>query len=277
MRIEQFDANPIAEVPFLNAGRTPGGFYKDRLPIHLARVDRLPDGVSAMIATADLQGRELLRRDARQPPRLLGEILPRWLVNEILPSVSSRKKNINSFSMGVLLAGDFYTVPALDKRGGTGDVSSVWQAFADEFKWVAGVAGNHDQFEDGGLRPRRLAKGAKYLDEHIAQIDGLRIAGLSGIIGSPDRPHRRTEDEYLFALECLIEQKPDVIVTHDGPEGLEAGQRGSSRARELFEETPVSLLVRGHAHWDNPFCTLSGGTQVLNVDARVVILIDGGE
>ena len=47
---------------------------------------------------------------------------------------------------GVLLAGDLYTVPPLERRGGAGDTTPVWQAFADRFRWVAGVVGNHDDF-----------------------------------------------------------------------------------------------------------------------------------
>ena len=53
---------------------------------------------------------------------------------------------MNDGGIGVLLAGDLYTVPALDRRGGSGDVTAVWRAFGDEFSWVVGVAGNHDTF-----------------------------------------------------------------------------------------------------------------------------------
>ena len=45
----------------------------------------------------------------------------------------------------------------LDKRGGSGDVTGVWLAFADIFQWVAGVAGNHDTF--GPDRIRRVRSG----------------------------------------------------------------------------------------------------------------------
>ncbi len=33
MRILPVNPEPIIEIPFLNAGRGPGGFYEDRLPI----------------------------------------------------------------------------------------------------------------------------------------------------------------------------------------------------------------------------------------------------
>lgn len=33
MRILPINPEPIIEIPFLNAGRGPGGFYEDRLPV----------------------------------------------------------------------------------------------------------------------------------------------------------------------------------------------------------------------------------------------------
>lgn len=272
MRILDFNAEPLAFVPFLNAGRSAGSFYRDELPIHVAWVDRLPVGTDAIIATADLQGREMMGPRPASPPRLLGEVLPKMLADELLPNLAPTLGEINPLKVGVLLAGDFYTVPALDRRGGSGDVTSVWQAFADEFQWVTGIAGNHDLFEDKE-KPPRLPPRSHFIDEKTVRIDHLKIGGLSGIIGSPGRPQRRSEEGYLAALSGLLDQSPDVLVSHDGPEGIDRSQRGSPTVRELLESFPVSLLVRGHAHWDDPFCTLPGGTQVLNVDARVAILV----
>ena len=79
MRILSINPEPITKIPFLNAGRGPGGFYEDRLPILDAVVDRLPNGVSAIIATADLQGRERFQGSPNGVPRLLGEALPNRL------------------------------------------------------------------------------------------------------------------------------------------------------------------------------------------------------
>jgi hypothetical protein len=146
MEILSIATEPILEIPFLNAGRGPGGFYVDRLPLLSAEVHRLPIDLDAIVATGDLQGRERFQESERTPPRLLGEVLPRRLSEEILPSLG-----LAADRSGVLLAGDLYTVLALDRRGGSGDVTNVWTAFGQEFAWVAGVPGNHDTFGKGIL------------------------------------------------------------------------------------------------------------------------------
>lgn len=188
------------------------------------------------------------------------------LAHEILPNLDLANGRI-----GVLLAGDFYTVPALGKRGGSGDVASVWQAFADEFDWIVGVAGNHDLFGDAAIRPR-FTDPVHFLDQDTVNIDELPIAGLSGIPGNPRRPRRRTEDEFVGALDLLLCDSPAIVVMHEGPDAPNFGFRGSPRIRHALERSKSTLVVRGHAHWSKPFAELSNGTQVLNVDARVVIL-----
>jgi hypothetical protein len=268
MRIIEFQPDPVFEFRYLNAGRGPGQFYEDRLLVHVAKVDRLPEGISALLATADLQGRERFQDSPGGPLRLLGEVLPQRLAEELLPSLEIREPS----RAGVLLAGDFYTVPALDKRGGTGDVTSVWRAFADSFQWVAGIPGNHDLFGDPPQRRPRFPARMYYLDGGASQIGGFRIAGIGGIVGNPSRPNRRSEEDYLATLEGLLAPSPEVLLMHDGPDGVLPGQRGLSRVREVLEASGMQLVIRGHAHWDEPFAEFTSGLQVLNVDARVVVL-----
>lgn len=270
MKIQSISTELIRDIPFLNAGKGAGSFYVDRLPVHLGVVDELPGELDAIVATADLQGRERFQDAGGGPPRLLGEVLPKRLAEETLPEL-----RISPLRTGVLLAGDFYTVPALDRRGGSGDVTKVWQAFGKEFAWVAGVAGNHDTFGDD-LHPARHSTGnLHYLDQRRVTLNGLRIAGLGGIIGNTRRPHRRSIDEYIDCLGELLNEPADILITHDGPDKQEDGCRGSPAIREALELMAPSLVVRGHAHWTTPLVDLAGGTQVLNVDARVVILRAG--
>ena len=58
---------------------------------------------------------------------------------------------------------------------------------------------------------------------------------------------------------------------HDGPSGG-AGQLGWPLVRTALEQAAPTLVIRGHAFWDSPLATLKNGTQILNVDSRVVIL-----
>ncbi len=268
MRICSIQPEPIDEVPFLNAGRRPGQFHEDRLPILRGEVDRLPEGVDAVIATSDLQGRQFGKGFPARPLPLLGETLPALLEDEILPRHSLPPPQ----RVGVFLAGDFFTLPALDRRGGTGDVTEVWRAFGARFAWTAGVAGNHDTFGPKLNHSPRFSGNLHFLDGGHVCLGGLQIAGLGGIIGNPKRVWRRTHDDYVSRLGDLLQQPTDVLLTHDGPNAPEHNLRGDDIVREVVERWRPNLVIRGHDHWKTPFVELGTGVQVLNVDARVVIL-----
>lgn len=267
MKITEFQTNPVATFRFLNSGRGPGQYYEDRLPVHHGRVDRLPEGISALVVTSDLQGRELFQDANSGPPRLLGEVVPQWLASEVLPSLGINDCD----SVAALLAGDFYTVPALDKRGGTGDVTSVWHAFRDQFTWVAGVPGNHDLFSAAGNAKPQFSAPLHFIDGDVVEIQGLRIGGIGGIIGNPSRPQRRSETDYLDTLNRVLNQSPDVLLMHEGPNGVLSSQRGMPQLHSVLEMHSPRLIIRGHAHWDEPFAECLHGSQILNVDARIVV------
>jgi Icc-related predicted phosphoesterase len=268
MKITHFHPEPIESIPFLNAGTGTLPYFEDRLSVHHAMVDRLPDGLSAIVVTADLQGRECVPGVAVLPARLLGEAMPQLLIEEVFPLLDLDDPS----RVAAFLAGDFYTLPGLEKRGGTGDVSSVWQAFSDHFAWVAGVAGNHDLFgKNQKTRPQCHAT-MHYLDGDVVEVAGLRIGGMGGIIGKTTKPQRREETDYFGTLERILSQKVDVLITHEGPCGTEAGQRGDFRIRDTLEQHAPRLVIRGHKHWPHPLAQFPSGLQVLNVDKRVVIL-----
>lgn len=273
MRITSLSAVPLAELPYLNAGRRRGEILEDRLPVLEATVDQLPPGVEALVATADLQFREKPGGRREFGLRLLGETLPAWLAQEALP----RCGLMDPQAIGVLLCGDFYTVPGLDQRGGSGDVTEVWRSFRDEFGWVAGVAGNHDTFGPHCETRPRFPKGSGMfaLEGDLLEVAGLRVAGLGGIIGPERRIQRRAEDAYQSQLAALLEQEPDLVLTHDGPDGPHRGQKGVAAIREIVELSRPVLMIRGHAHWSSPLAELRNGAQVLNVDSRVVLLRPG--
>ena len=276
MKITRFEFDPITSIPFLNAGKRPGDYFIDHLPVHLAVCDAIPNALDAIVATADLQGRECFasaaamqrKRPAMEGLRLLGEIVPQ-LICEILTDLGLRIEK-----SGAVLAGDFYTYPDLHGRGGTGDVTEVWNEFSKTFRWVIGVAGNHDTFGD---RKSYSASNAYFLDGHRKLLDDIPFAGISGIVGNPKRNFRKTHEEYVEMIETCIVSDPQILVTHDGPSFREKGGLGIDEVRFLLESHPIDLVIRGHAHWSTPFVELETGTQILNVDQRIVVLVRDGD
>jgi len=265
LRIEDIGEDLVGEVRYLNAARG-GGTEVARLPIVRAAIGPLAEELDAIIACSDLQG---IVRGPGGVAELLGievaAVLEELAFDGVLPPAART---------GVILAGDLFSVPAADQRGGYGEVTDVWRAFAERFAWVAGVAGNHD--DTSGLA--ELARGGApihLLDGDVAEIDGLRLGGVGGIIGSKRKAGRRLEDEQLALIERAIDGEPDVLVLHEGPDaGTDDGEdrRGNPEIRALVEAGGVGLTICGHVHWDAPLASHQHG-QILNVDTRVVVLV----
>jgi Icc protein len=129
------------------------------------------------------------------------------------------------------------------------------------------VAGNHDDV----TAVAKLGERVHLLDGEVAEVDGLRIGGVGGIIGNPRKPGRRAEADQLRTIEHVIDGGIDVLVVHEGPHGDE-GQRGHPAIRAAIEAGEVGLTVCGHDHWRTPLASHARG-QILNVDARAVVLI----
>jgi 3',5'-cyclic-AMP phosphodiesterase len=260
------EATQLDAIPCLNAARG-GGSEVVMLPVLEGTVDRLPPGVEALVVASDLQGVELDRRRTG-PPRLLGMV-----VAERLAELSASGRLPPPDRVGVILAGDLYAES--ERRGGLGDVRPVWGAFAQQFRWVVGVAGNHDHFGSNQGRAEPVDEpGAHVLDESAAQLDGLVVAGVSGVIGNPRRPFRREEDDFVLAILSVLDLEPEILVLHEGPSvlGMEESKIGSSIVRRTLADRAGLLVVCGHCYWSEPLAALPGGPQVLNVDHRVVVL-----
>lgn len=265
MRIVTLERKPLHRVRYTNAAKR-GGVETASLEILQATVDTLPQGVQGLLATSDLQG-VVAPRELGGETCLLGEHLPDELSN-----LASEGLFPNPAALGAILAGDLYSAPAGDVRGATGDVRGVWNAFAQTFSWVAGVPGNHDLFgSDRDMRRFAAQQNVHLLDCNVVLIGDTPIGGVGYIIGDPTRPGRRHHDDYVAALSLVLEQRPQVLVLHSGPHGDRA-QRGSSEIREVLLNAPPLLVICGHSHWDSPLHELDNGTQVINVDARAVLL-----
>jgi hypothetical protein len=255
MKLLHLDKDPFWTLPYRNAGRD-GLPCRAFLPLYRGRVDKLPDGLAALVAASDLQGRED-DEDDRLLGLLLAEELEELAQAGLVPPLGE---------IGLLLAGDLYGVPGSLKRGGSGNVGEVWRAFAERFRWVAGVLGNHD------LLQWNLPMIARLLDNSVAHLDGLRIAGLSGIVGDPKRPNRRSAAEFAGRIVALAAGRPDLLILHQGPDRLPHPDPtvadALTGARNLF-------LLCGHSPWPDPLLAWGESCQALNVDGRVVVLTAG--
>jgi hypothetical protein len=262
VRITQLDERPFYELPYLNASRR-GGAETARLPFYRGRAEGLPAGCEAVVCASDLQGRvgdggELI---------LLGEALADQL--EVLSSSGMLPP---PEATAVLLAGDLYTVPGADKRGGTGDVRSVWECLAVAARWVVGVAGNHDDFGTERQR-RRLAAidNVVILDGDVRELGGVSFGGVGYVVGNPNKPGKRQHETQSDLLEDVLAAGPEILIVHEGPE-IGRRQAGSPHLTSLLDNGPgPRLVICGHHAW-SPARGAVGESAVLNVHERVVVL-----
>lgn len=258
IEIVDIDGEAIADLRYLNASRR-GCTEVCHLAVQRARGRGLPEGLDALVATSDLQG--IVPDPRTRESTLLGvavaELLEELAFDEVLPPAQRT---------GVIMAGDMYSVPEANQRGGYGCVAPVWDAFAGSFAWVLGVAGNHDDVS-GVVRGERVI----VLDTEDVAIDGLRVGGVGLIAGNPAKTGRRAEDDQLQRIELVAASRPDVLVLHEGPRGGD-DQPGHPGIRRLIEAHRVPLTICGHVHWPVPLARHGSDGQILNVDTRVIVL-----
>lgn len=259
MRLLDDPLKRLATIPYRAAG--PGGTTRTlQLAVESLRVDALPTGCTGLLATGDLQGIAVSPDDGKAV--LLGVALAAylrlWAGSGLLPQPGD---------LTVLLTGDLYSAPNADLRGASGDVHEVWAAFAAGSPAVLGIAGNHD-LVTGGVN--RLGPGVALLDGARHGHGDLTVAGVSGVIGDPSKPFRRTEAAFLSTVEAVTTPPPDVLLLHEGPRGTGPDQPGRPALRDLLERRPPALTLCGHVHWRRPVAPLGGG-HIVNVDARAVL------
>jgi Icc protein len=247
----------------------PGGnrIIDKELPVFIGSISKLSEGLQGIIVTSDLQGKVV--KD--QGEVLLGEVL-----GETLALYIEIELRLDPKKFGVVLCGDLFAI--LEKRGGLGDVRNVWNKFNDVFKWVVGVAGNHDAFgSKEEFEEFKNKVGINYLHNETKQLNNLVVAGISGIIGSPDKVNRIEESTYIEMVKKLLKENPDMLLLHQPPDNPIDNLVGNGKVRDALEVSTPTLVFCGHKHWKQPLTKLSNGTQVLNVDSRVVILINSDE
>lgn len=265
MRIQSVSSEPIHYIQYLQAGAN-GKTKTAQLPILEGVIDKLPSSLSAIVCTGDLQGVGITHQ-LEQQPKLLGEILADEL------SVLLEMLDVSPSRTGIVLSGDFYSAPQADQRGASGDVRRVWNTFQQRFRWVAGVLGNHDQIGSTAddLQMFLQKPNLYYLDGNSHLVDGLLVAGISGVIGNPTKTLRRSPSDYLATLAQLKRANPDLIVLHQSPSVAKQGCLGSDELGAIYEQQTHPLTICGHVSWPLPLVELDNDNQILNVDSRAII------
>ncbi len=263
MHVERIEESPLHRLRFLNAGRG-GRVESQALLVARGRARGLPADLDALVLASDLQG--IVRAPGGAAPVLLGVA-----VAEVLAQLADDGAIPPAARTGVILAGDLYSVPDAAKRGGHGDVTAVWEAFADRCPWVAGVLGNHDDLGgDAGIAALHARGNVHVLDGDAIARGGVRFGGVGYIGGDPAKRGRRDPDDQRALIDLLIEAPVDVLILHEGPTG-DDDQLGDPDIRARIERGRVPLTICGHCHWPRPLATHRGG-QIVNVDERVVVL-----
>ncbi len=244
------EPKPFHELRYLNASRR-GRAEVARLPFHRGRI-KLPDGCDALIIASDLQG--MASPAWGEPAALLGVAVARAI------------EDLDLGRVAVILAGDLYSVPEANKRGGFGDVSSVWDAFAEFCVFVTGVAGNHDDVS----RVSTLSR-VQVLDGDVVTFRQTRIGGVSYIVGNDEKKGRRSE---AVQLENLHPAKDaDILVLHEGP-FVDDEHAGSPAVRDALLDANVPLVICGHRPWRRTLVDFAQHTRVINAHERVLVMTE---
>ena len=256
LRIGRLETEPFHSLRYQTSGR-PGKVQKRDLPFYKAFASGLPTGIDALVLASDLQGREVSSAN-----RLLGvavaDSLAVLIARGLLPAPQA-----------VLLCGDLYDYPDCHKRGGTGPVDEVYQAFSKVAPHVIGVMGNHDELE----APDSLPPNVQVLDGQVVIVSGLSVGGVSGIVGDSHRHQRRAVRSFVNLMEDVIAQQPSLLLLHQGPEDPVRQRLGDPDVSHCLAQNFAGLTVFGHTYWNEPWLIDHGGGQVLNCDGRVVVLL----
>ena len=263
-RVEAPEGAPIASLGYRRAARGGGAEYSE-LPVyvgHCSRLGHATECVAGLILTSDLQG--VVTDPETGANRLLGLAVP-----EFLEELGDRRAIPRAERLGVLLAGDLFTPLSGRERGGYGPVTAVWNAFAERFAWVAGVAGNHD---DCGHLSEDPSVG--FLDGSTIEIPESRfvIGGVGRVAGAAERRGRRPWEAQQAHLRSIVDAC-DLLVLHEGPAD-DANGDGNPKILEKIQGGRPALIHCGHTPWPAPGVGKIGENQtVINTEGRVVILV----
>ena len=272
LHVTSLGQEPLLTLPTVYVAPGGAGIASGTLPVLQGVVEGLPEALDGLLVAGDLQGHE-----PGEEGRLRGRLLGHGLA-EAIDALCDAGDAPYQLRLGVVLTGDLWADPALMSRGGLGDVDSVWASFVERFRWAVGVAGNHDRFDgrcDAKSALESFGRNAQVLDGDLVEMDGLTVAGISGIVGTKNKPWRVHPDHWRQTAQRLLGRRPQLFVLHQGPDHPPRGWVGDAMIREVLasckEEPP--LVCFGHCQWPETMAVVEGGqAQLLNVDHRALLL-----
>jgi hypothetical protein len=116
---------------------------------------------------------------------------------------------------------------------------------------------------------------AHLLDGEVRALDGLRVGGVSGIVGALERHDQRPSEAFVALMGRLVALPIGVLLLHEAPTGTTSERPGNATIRSVIEEEAGDvrpLVLCGHTPWASPLAELANGVQVLNLEARVAVL-----
>ncbi len=102
----------------------------------------------------------------------------------------------------------------------------------------------------------------------------MEVGGISGVIGQPGKPNRVAEKDFLAQLKRLALKQPDLILLHEGPSHYAPSLTGNEQVREVLATSPKNTVCCGHRHWPITLVETPKGTQIINLDAKCLILVN---
>ncbi len=261
LKIQAETLRDLMVIPCSEVGRGSTGPLRTDFVIH--RVDAIiPDAFDAIVILGDMQA-----MDSHFIPvedrTLLGVCVAHELGTYCGLGLWPSPERVL-----ICLTGDLFTVASLDKRGGTGDVISVYRAFAKYFPHVVAVAGNHDLFGEGTSIATAEKTGVRVLNGTQIQFGEFTVGGICGIAGDNGKVWRNTKRE-LKQLVQTAAKDADLLLVHEPPK-LD-GYRGNQDLSDFLAPMFDGVVAAGHVGWDTVIANSEFG-KVFNLEGRGIVL-----
>ena len=175
--------------------RRPQGLSERRCHSCVRRLTRFRDGLDAIMATADLQGREFPTNEKRKWPAA-GEHLAEHCALLAETGMLPPRTELASSLPATCIPREL-----LDKRGGSGDVRRCGRRLCNASDGLPGCWQSRflwqNTFSSTSKAFLRQPK-TRFTGWPRSQLDGLKIGGLSGVVGDSTRKLFRREEK-VFA------------------------------------------------------------------------------